>query len=85
MLVLGIMKHVASIKGKGEKVMATVRIKLSKDGGIKVDAEGFVGASCEQATGFLDKLFGDAERKDYKPEYWMDAVIGDELPEGHCG
>lgn len=65
--------------------MATVRITLSKDGGIKASAEGFVGPSCKERTEFLNKLFGDAERTDYKPEYYMEAIVKEGLPGGYCG
>jgi len=63
-----------------------VVIRLGKDGSVKVEAEGFTGQSCEEATKFLDTLFGSPAERDLKPEYFQQEVtICDGLPSGHCG
>ena len=62
-----------------------VEITLDKDGGIKVEAFGFVGSSCEEATKFLEELYGEALEKELKEEYWQDETLGAHLPSGYCG
>jgi len=62
-----------------------VVITLGKDGSVKVDAQGFKGGSCEEATAFLDKLFGK-KKTSYKPSYYEDGnTIVNGLPSGWCG
>lgn len=51
--------------------MGTYTMKISKLGDIKIDAEGFVGESCENATKAVElALAGKQESKDHKPEYY---------------
>jgi hypothetical protein len=65
--------------------MKTVTIKLGKDGSVKVEANGFKGGSCEEATKFIDDLFGEKKR-DYKPSYYeQEEIVVDNLPSGYCG
>lgn len=62
-----------------------VKILLGKDGSIKVEAQGFKGGTCEDATAFLDDLFGVSKR-DYKSSYYEDSdKLVDPLPSGYCG
>jgi hypothetical protein len=62
-----------------------VRIKLSPDGKIVVEAEGFKGGSCEEATAFLEKLFKKTGRQ-YKPSYYeQEEIVVNQLPSGYCG
>ena len=62
-----------------------VQITLGKDGSVKIEAFGYKGGSCEEATEFLDKLFCDGKRE-YKPSYYEDGnSIVDGLPSGYCG
>ena len=70
--------------------MHKIKIKLGKDGAVKVEAEGYKGGTCEQATEFIKKLFGEEENKSFKPSYYEDdetqTNIGtDGLPSGWCG
>ena len=69
--------------------MKRVIITIAKTGGIVVNAEGFVGDSCEKAVTFLQDLLGNPINKDYKPEYYEDNQeeirICDDLPNGYCG
>jgi len=62
-----------------------VEITLGPDGTIDVDAIGFEGQTCEEATKFLDELFGEAENKTLKEEYHIGEVAGTRLPSGYCG
>lgn len=49
--------------------MAEVIVDFFPDGTVKVEAVGFSGNSCEEATAFLKGLGTEVE-KDYKPEYY---------------
>ena len=62
-----------------------VVITCGKDGSVRVEAEGFKGGSCEEATAFLDNLFG-VEKREYKSSYYEkgDTII-DSLSNGYCG
>ena len=53
--------------------MPKVEIVLSPDGSIKVDALGFKGKSCEEATKFLEGLGGKKSTR-RKPEYYEEKV-----------
>ena len=62
-----------------------VEITLGSDGSVKVEAMGFTGSSCEEATKFLDELFGTATEVKHKDEYFQEEVVCTGLPSGHCG
>ena len=66
--------------------MPKLEITLGKDGSINVDAIGFEGESCEEATKFLAELFGDAVETQLKPEYYTKILNKDKLLGGGlCG
>jgi len=46
-----------------------IEIVIAPDGGITIDAVGFKGADCDQATKFLEQALGVSKRKQRKPEY----------------
>lgn len=65
-----------------------VLVTIARDGSVKVEAEGFHGKSCEEATAFIERLFPNGSgNKTYKPEYYE--AVNDEvcpgLPNGYCG
>lgn len=65
----------------------TVEIIISKDGAVVVEAHGFKGAFCEEATEFLNGLFKKV-RVDHKDSYYtveVNNTIVNPLPSGHCG
>jgi len=62
-----------------------VQIVLGKDGSIKVEASGFKGTSCEEATAFLDKIFAVDKRKHKSSYYEEGETICNSLPSGLCG
>ncbi len=66
-----------------------VEITLGKDGSVKVEAFNFKGASCEDATAFLQKVLGKAENTEHKDSYYEENTEAnfdvDGLPGGHCG
>jgi len=46
-----------------------IEIIIAPGGGISIDAVGFKGADCEQATKFLEDALGKTTQKRFKPEY----------------
>jgi Protein of unknown function (DUF2997) len=49
--------------------MKTIEIIISNQGEIQIDAVGFKGPDCEQATRFLEAALGVVGKKVKKPEY----------------
>jgi hypothetical protein len=47
----------------------TIEVTIAPTGEIMIDAVGFKGADCEQATKFLEEALGTAAVKSKKPEY----------------
>lgn len=47
----------------------TIQITVASTGEIQIDAVGFKGADCEQATKFLEEALGTISAKQKKPEY----------------
>lgn len=47
----------------------TIEIIISPSGEIQIDAVGFQGADCEQATKFLEQALGLVAEKQRKPEF----------------
>ena len=50
--------------------MKSIEIIVGPGGEITIDAVGFTGADCDQATAFLEKALGKAEAKQPKPEFY---------------
>jgi hypothetical protein len=48
--------------------MKRVRVTIDKDGNVKIDAIGFQGAECEQATAELEASLGAPTNRKLKPE-----------------
>ncbi len=49
--------------------MKQITVDIAPDGGVKIEAAGFTGPDCEQATKFLEDALGTVEQKHRKPEY----------------
>jgi hypothetical protein len=47
----------------------SIEIIIGPGGQFQVDAIGFKGPDCEQATRFLEEALGDVGKKTRKPEY----------------
>ncbi len=66
-----------------------VEITLGKDGSVKVEAFNFKGESCEDATAFLEKVLGKAEKTEHKDSYYEENTENNldvnGLPSGYCG
>lgn len=64
-----------------------VEITFSKDGSVRIEAFGFVGQSCKEATKFLEKIFPMEESSStaLKESYYQEEEIANGLPSGYCG
>lgn len=51
----------------------TIEIIISASGALQIDAVGFKGPDCEQATKFLEEALGVVAQKRKKPEYHQQA------------
>lgn len=49
--------------------MAQVIITVDSQGLFTIEAQGYAGTSCEQATAALEAALGKVEKRDYQPEY----------------
>lgn len=47
----------------------SIEVTISPTGNIQIDAIGFKGSDCEQATKFLEEALGVVAQKQKKPEY----------------
>jgi hypothetical protein len=52
----------------------TIEIIVSPNGEVQIDAIGFKGADCEQATRFLEEALGVVGLKTKKPEYHASTI-----------
>ena len=55
--------------GEPEVPAARNEITVAPDGTLKIDALGFKGPDCEQATRFLEEALGQVSDRQHKPEY----------------
>lgn len=58
--------------------MKSIEIIVSPTGDISIDAVGFKGADCEQATRFIEEALGQTRRSIKKPEYHQALRAGQE-------
>jgi hypothetical protein len=59
--------------------MPEVVIRVSKEGKITVEAEGFVGAVCSLATEPFIRALGSVEKSEPKPELFQDGQVSQEV------
>ena len=52
----------------------TIEVTVSPAGVIQIDAQGFAGADCEQATRFLEEALGTIGTRTKKPEFHQKRV-----------
>jgi hypothetical protein len=50
--------------------MKIIEIIISPTGQLTINAAGFQGADCEQATAFLEQALGEAGQRQRKPEWY---------------
>ena len=55
--------------------MKTIRIDIGPDGTVAIDAAGFSGPDCEQATKFLEEALGEVRERTFKPEHRRRATV----------
>lgn len=54
--------------------MRRIKIEIAPNGETKVDALGFTGSNCVEATAFLRQL-GSVQQEDIKPEYYNTPLL----------
>ena len=54
--------------------MQQIIVDIDTDGAIKIDAKGFTGTDCEEATQFLEAALGVITERQHKPEYRQQAT-----------
>ena len=47
-----------------------ILVRVSPDGGITVEADGFQGQGCEAATKAIEDALGTARERTRKPDFW---------------
>jgi len=50
--------------------MKTIDILINDQGQLTINATGYQGADCEQATAFLEQALGSLTQKQRKPEWY---------------
>ena len=55
--------------------MKRIDIDIGPDGSIAIDAVGFSGPDCEEATRFLEEALGEPASRQHKPEYRQRATV----------
>ena len=49
--------------------MKTIIVDIGPDGAVNINAEGFRGSDCTEATRFLETALGLIQQRQHKPEY----------------
>ena len=63
--------------------MKHIAIDIGLDGTVAIDAVGFSGPDCEQATKFLEEALGNTVSRQLKPEHRRRAVVQRRQDLGH--
>jgi hypothetical protein len=63
--------------------MKRIAIDIGLDGTVAIDAVGFSGPDCEQATKFLEEALGQTTSRQLKPEHRRRAVVQRRQDLGH--
>jgi hypothetical protein len=53
------------------RVQPTIEVTVSPTGEIKIEAEGYTGSSCEEATRFLEEALGLPGKRTRKTEFYQ--------------
>ena len=48
-----------------------IEILVKPDGKVKIEAIGYSGPACEEATKMIEDALGVVEDREHKPEYWQ--------------
>jgi hypothetical protein len=49
--------------------MKTIIIDIATDGAVTIDAIGYTGTACTDATAFIEQALGSVQHRNRKPEY----------------
>lgn len=52
----------------------TIKVLVTPDAKVTIEAEGFVGAECEKATKYLEEALGKTSGRKHKAEYRKTSV-----------
>ena len=55
------------MKARNQK---TIEVSVSPTGAITIEAEGYTGATCEEATRFLEEALGPPDKRTRKAEFY---------------
>ena len=47
-----------------------IHVRISPEGGISVEADGFKGNGCEAATKAIEEALGKTSKRTRKPDFW---------------
>ena len=50
-------------------MMKRIEVEIGPEGEVSIDAAGFTGPDCEEATRFLEEALGEVTERGRKPEY----------------
>lgn len=62
--------------------MKTIEITIAPDGQTKVETKGFAGASCREASQFIEKALGKATGEQLTPEFFQPTTQQQTLRQG---
>lgn len=65
--------------------MPQIKIHISPDGNVKIDAIGYEGKSCKEATRAIEEALGKVESDNLKLEYYLSAQAETQVKNGVRG
>jgi hypothetical protein len=63
--------------------MKQIIVDIDKKGNVKIEAEGYTGASCKTATEFLEKALGKKKKEELKSEYFLEETVKNNINIGN--
>ena len=54
--------------------MKEIEIIIHPDGSVSVEAHGYEGPDCKEATRFIERALGNVQQRKHKPEYYRRAA-----------
>jgi hypothetical protein len=61
----------------------TIEITVDPEGGVAVKTKGFTGATCKDASRFIEQALGQAEREKLLPEYFQQVGTSNQIQQGN--
>lgn len=59
--------------------MKEIIVTIKPDGSIQVEAVGYKGESCKDATKAIEKALGIVSKETLKPEYYEKELVGEKI------